>query len=89
MIFNSNLAQSLIQKDLLYESHKAAWKEVWDHGRIEIGGNEKINKAVIGSQYYLFSSIPNKLNPKNEYIGLSPSGLPFGDLDSVRNNNMK
>ncbi|CAD5119191.1 DgyrCDS7828 [Dimorphilus gyrociliatus] len=71
-------AQKLIKKDRLYQIHRDAWRKVWNEGRIEIDGDDELSRAVIGSQYYLYSSIPVRRNPKSPFIGLSPSGLPFG-----------
>ena len=68
----------LLKEDKLRESHANIWLEFWNNGRIEIQGNDTIARAVYGSMYYLFSSLPFQEDTTNPFIGLSPSGLPYG-----------
>lgn len=70
MIFNFFLS---IKEKLLAE-HKAAWKALWDTGRIDIEGDLEMAQAVYGSMYYILSSTRHDWP-----YGLSPGGLPNGE----------
>ena len=68
-------------KDDLYASHVRAWSKIWAQGRIDIKGNLALAQAAYGSWYYLLSSIPLRSNML--FVGLSPSGLPFGNTEKA------
>ena len=70
-------------KDALYAQHVHSWWLLWRSGRIDILGNRHLAKAVYGSWYYILSSLPLKQDENNPFIGLSPSGLPLGDIAKV------
>ena len=42
--------------------------------------NLELRKAIAGSFYYLYSSLPSQMpyTPNNQFYGLSPGGLPNG-----------
>ena len=61
-------------KEQLLAEHKAAWKALWDSGRIEIEGDLEMAQAVYGSMYYILSSTRHDWP-----YGLSPGGLPAGE----------
>ena len=61
-------------KEQLLAEHKAAWKALWDTGRIEIEGDLEMAQAVYGSMYYILSSTRHDWP-----YGLSPGGLPGGE----------
>ena len=61
-------------KEKLLAEHKAAWKEIWDTGRIDIEGDLEMAQAVYGSMYYILSSTRHDWP-----YGLSPGGLPGGE----------
>ena len=61
-------------KEHLLEEHKAAWKALWDTGRIEIEGDLEMAQAVYGSLYYILSSTRHDWP-----YGLSPGGLPAAE----------
>ena len=61
-------------KEQLLEEHKAAWKALWETGRIEIEGDLEMAQAVYGSMYYILSSTRSDWP-----YGLSPGGLPGGE----------
>ena len=61
-------------KEQLFEEHKAAWKALWETGRIEIEGDLEMAQAVYGSMYYILSSTRSDWP-----YGLSPGGLPGGE----------
>ena len=66
-----------------------AWAQVWNRGRVDVVGNVQIARAVYGSWYYILSSMPvtphtgGYSTPEEEFVGLSPTGLPYGDEDDV------
>ena len=61
-------------KEKLLTEHKAAWKTLWDTGRIDIEGDLEMAQAVYGSMYYILSSTRHDWP-----YGLSPGGLPGGE----------
>lgn len=61
-------------KEQLLAEHKAAWKALWDTGRIEIEGNLKMAQAVYSSLYYILSSTRHDWP-----YGLSPGGIPAAE----------
>ena len=61
-------------KEKLLAEHKAAWKALWDTGRIEIEGDLEMAQAVYGSMYYILSSTRHDWP-----YGLSPGGLPASE----------
>lgn len=61
-------------KEKLLAEHKAAWKALWDTGRMEIEGDLEMAQAVYGSMYYILSSTRHDWP-----YGLSPGGLPGGE----------
>ncbi|CAH3016355.1 unnamed protein product [Porites evermanni] len=61
-------------KEKLLAEHKAAWKALWETGRIEIEGDLEMAQAVYGSMYYILSSTRSDWP-----YGLSPGGLPGGE----------
>ena len=61
-------------KEKLLAEHKAAWKALWDTGRIDIEGDLEMAQAVYGSMYYILSS-----TRQDWPYGLSPGGLPGGE----------
>ncbi|KAK2553759.1 Protein-glucosylgalactosylhydroxylysine glucosidase [Acropora cervicornis] len=63
-----------LTKDQLLTEHKAAWKALWDTGRIEIEGNLKMAQAVYSSLYYILSSTRHDWP-----YGLSPGGIPAAE----------
>ena len=54
----------------LLASHEAAWKERWDQGRVEVGGNLALAQAINASQYFMLSSVR-----ADWPFGMSPGGL--------------
>ena len=61
-------------KEKLLAEHKAAWRALWDTGRIDIEGDLEMAQAVYGSMYYILSSTRHDWP-----YGLSPGGLPNGE----------
>lgn len=61
-------------KSNLLQSHKDAWKYIWNSGKIDIEGNLELSQAVYGSMYYILSSIRSDWP-----YGLSPGGLSGGE----------
>lgn len=63
----------------LYEWHIRSWLDVWQQGRIDVEGNLTVARALAGSLYSIFISLPHKEDPLQPFIGLSPCGLSWGD----------
>lgn len=59
--------------------HTDAWSSLWRRGRIDTDGDLRLARAVSASQYYILSSVPDTDDPHWPFIGLSPSGLAWGD----------
>jgi len=66
--------EAMLVKEKLLAEHKAAWKALWDTGRIDIEGDLEMAQAVYGSMYYILSSTRHDWP-----YGLSPGGLPGGE----------
>lgn len=63
----------------LYDWHVKGWLDLWSHGRIEIEGNLPIARAAAASLYNILTSLPEREDPLQSFIGLSPCGLSWGD----------
>lgn len=70
--------QILVQSDQLYSSHVSAWAALWSESCISLRGCSKLNQALRGCLYYLFSALPPDKSTDFQYIGLSPGGLSNG-----------
>ncbi|KAF4094827.1 protein-glucosylgalactosylhydroxylysine glucosidase-like [Onychostoma macrolepis] len=71
----------LIDTGDLRPSHLRSWAELWKDSSIEVEGAESLNRALIGSMFYLlssFSSLSEEANAPYEFGGLSPGGLSNG-----------
>lgn len=66
----------------LYDWHVKGWLDLWSHGRIEIEGNLPIARAAAASLYNILTSLPEREDPLQSFIGLSPCGLSWGDEES-------
>ncbi|OWA53235.1 Acid trehalase-like protein 1 [Hypsibius exemplaris] len=66
--------------DALLQLHSDKWESYFNTGFIYVDPqqNFQLAQTIYGSFYYLLSSIPNKQDPKNRFIGLSPGGLARG-----------
>ena len=74
--------------DELRKSHTDNWGRLWESGTIELETSDlDLAKAVAGSLYYIYSSLPslNPFTPNNQFYGLSPGGLANGDSHSDYN----
>ena len=74
----------LLGKQKEEEDHKAGWRLLWEGGRVEVEGDEKVARTAVSSQYSLYSNLPFS-NVFDDFVGLSPSGLSWGDT-TVRSN---
>jgi len=59
--------------------HVDAWTSLWRRGTMEVDSDLHLARAVSASQYYILSSVPDVDDPRWPFIGLSPSGLAWGD----------
>ena len=65
----------------LAENHVSNWNNIWENGLILLEGQEgdvKLQEAIVGSFYYLYSSLPSKTSVGENFFGLSPGGLANG-----------
>jgi len=69
----------LIRSSELRKLHTDAWASLWRRGRIEVIGDLQLARALSASQYYILSSVPDSDDPHWPFVGLSPSGLAWGD----------
>ncbi|XP_060582374.1 protein-glucosylgalactosylhydroxylysine glucosidase-like isoform X2 [Ruditapes philippinarum] len=61
--------------DTLESSHRNAWHEVWDAGRVDIYGNTYLSAVTYSSLYYIFSAMPTVEEKTWPFVGLSPADL--------------
>ncbi|XP_046585029.1 protein-glucosylgalactosylhydroxylysine glucosidase-like [Haliotis rubra] len=73
-----NQAMELMANGTLYSSHVAAWRDVWEKGRVDVEGNLTLARINYACLYYLTSSLPLKEDPNWSFVGLSPGGLAHG-----------
>lgn len=73
----------------LVANHSAAWRDVWRRGHVDLSHQGEspetleLRKVVLGSQYYLYSSLPvapDTYRPRDQFYGLSPGGLARGTM---------
>ena len=69
-------------KDELLKNHTDLWMKKWNKGRVELTGNLPAQKAIYGSLYYLYSSLPamETNQPNNQFYSLSPGSLSYGAM---------
>jgi len=73
------LGLQLSELGQLQKQHTDAWMALWHRGVIEVDGNIQLARTLSASQYYIFSSVPDTDDIQWPFIGLSPSGLAWGD----------
>ena len=73
----------LHDNDSLMVLHIWSWALLWKNGRIDVGGDSRLAKAVYGGLYYTLSSLPMIKHNNSPFLGLSPSGPPYGGHGSV------
>ncbi|XP_060567708.1 protein-glucosylgalactosylhydroxylysine glucosidase-like [Ruditapes philippinarum] len=61
--------------DTLESTHRNAWHEVWDAGRVDIYGNTYLSALTYSSLYYIFSAMPTVEEKTWPFVGLSPADL--------------
>ena len=73
------------QSDAILSSHITRWNAIWSTGRVDIEGNDELQRQVNSALYYLLSSLP-PLSTKSEHkqcYGLSPGSLSWGGEGGV------
>ena len=75
----------VISSDSLSSGHVTAWLGLWATVRVDVTGNVTVARAVYGSLYYILSSMVTTSieSDASEFVGLSPTGLPYGSLEKV------
>ncbi|CAG2204271.1 ATHL1 [Mytilus edulis] len=62
-----------MRHDNLVNQHKQEWNRIWKKGHIEIHGDDKeLQRNIHAAFYNILSSLPQKQNVHNPFIGLSP-----------------
>ncbi|XP_074653505.1 protein-glucosylgalactosylhydroxylysine glucosidase-like [Tubulanus polymorphus] len=69
----------LANNDVLMKQHVLAWFDLWNTGRITLDGNLQLSQGIFSSYYNLLSALPVKDDEQWPYVGLSPTGLAYGD----------
>ncbi|CAF4806446.1 unnamed protein product, partial [Rotaria socialis] len=68
--------------DQIWSSHVSLWNDVWSNGRVEIVGDDELQRQINSAFYYILSSLPS-LSTRSEhkqFYGLSPGSLSRGGL---------
>lgn len=74
-----DISGSLLAKSgQLMLDHCTAWQSLWAAGHIEVDGDLDLMGTINAAQYYLLSSLPTQEDSDWPYIGISPTGLPWG-----------
>ena len=66
--------------DVILSSHVSRWNDVWSNGRIDIEGDDELQRQINSAYYYILSSLPplsTRSEPK-QFYGLSPGSLSRG-----------
>lgn len=88
--YNQTLAQQSFnyattqQPDALLSAHISQWNNLWSSGRVDIEGDDELQRQVNSAFYYILSSLP-PLSTKSEhkqFYGLSPGSLSWGSHES-------
>lgn len=66
---------AMIQNNTLESTHRNAWHDVWDAGRVDIYGNQYLSALTYSSLYYIISAMPTVEEKTWPFIGLSPADL--------------
>ncbi|CAF0931640.1 unnamed protein product [Didymodactylos carnosus] len=66
--------------DYFYETQVQLWNQIWSNGRIDIEGDEDLQRQINSAYYYLLSSLPalHTKSDKKQFYGLSPGSLSRG-----------
>lgn len=79
---SSSLAASQQQPNAILSSHVSRWNAVWSSGRVDIEGDDELQRQINSAFYYILSSLPplaTRSEPK-QFYGLSPGSLSRGGL---------
>ena len=74
----------LSKSSQLRKLHVDAWSSLWRRGMIEVDGDLQLARAVSASQYYILCSVPDIDDLHWPFVGLSPSGLAWGDEKVIK-----
>ena len=80
--FFSWVASTERQPDQLWSSHVSLWNDVWSNGRIEVRGDDELQRQINSALYYILSSLPplSTSSEHKQFYGLSPGSLSRGGL---------
>ena len=84
-IYYTTIPEGMRDRAKLQAQHTAGWREIWERGRVDVGGNPSLATAAYSALYYILSSMPvDQHDPSWPFIGLSPGGLAHGPREEVR-----
>ncbi|CAF4003319.1 unnamed protein product [Rotaria magnacalcarata] len=68
--------------DQIWSSHVSLWNDVWSNGRVEIVGDDELQRQINSAFYYILSSLPplSTRSEHKQFYGLSPGSLSRGGL---------
>ena len=77
---HSRVASTERRPDQLWSAHVSRWNNVWSNGRIEVRGDDELQRQVNGALYYILSSLPplSTESEHQQFYGLSPGSLSRG-----------
>ncbi|CAF2594072.1 unnamed protein product [Rotaria sp. Silwood2] len=66
----------------IWSSHVSLWNDVWSNGRIEVNGDDELQRQINSAYYYILSSLPplSTRSEHKQFYGLSPGSLSRGGL---------
>lgn len=66
--------------DQIWSTHVSLWNDVWTNGRIEVNGDDELQRQINIALYYILSSLPplSTRSEHKQFYGLSPGSLSRG-----------
>ncbi|CAF1358035.1 unnamed protein product [Adineta ricciae] len=70
------------QPDAVLAAHISRWNDVWANGRIDVTGDDELQRQINAAFYYILSSLPPLAtrSEHKQFYGLSPGSLSRGGL---------
>ena len=68
--------------DSVLSAHVSRWNGVWSYGRIDVTGDDELQRQINAAFYYILSSLPPLATQSDhkQFYGLSPGSLSRGGL---------
>ncbi|CAF0972643.1 unnamed protein product [Rotaria sp. Silwood1] len=79
---NVSSASNERHPDQVWSTHASLWNDIWANGRIEVNGDDELQRQINAAYYYILSSIPplSTRSEHKQFYGLSPGSLSRGGL---------